>query len=129
MTSALSPEARALPLVAVVSKIPILAEALAAALDTFAEVQHFPAGGADSSGMLRYLRPDVAVVDNDQDLASIEQIAREQGFTVLAVGLADRTLRVLEKDGRWTEPVDPDPSAEVIRNIILGHLFARKAGR
>jgi hypothetical protein len=126
MTSAVSPETRALPLVAVVSKIPILAEALAAALDTFAKVQHFPAHSADTAGMVRYLRPDAVVVDNDQDLVELEAIARAQRFTVLVVDLKERALRLLDDDGRWVDPPDRDPSAEVIRNIILGRLFARR---
>jgi hypothetical protein len=118
---------RTVPLVAVVSRIPILTEALAAALDPHAKVEHFAAGREDTAGLLRYLAPDAVVVDNDADLREIEAIAREQGFTVLAVGLAERTLRLLDESGTWIDPPDRDPSAEVIRNIILARLFARKA--
>ena len=126
MTDAHSPEKRAVPLVAIISKIPILAEALVAALEPSATVEHFPAGAPDTAGLVRYLQPDALIADDDENLSELEAVAREQQFVLLAVDLPDRTLRLLDHDGHWIDPPDRDPSAEVIRNIILAHLVTRK---
>lgn len=126
MTSAVTAERTALPLVAVVSRIPLVAEALAPALEAYARVQHFPAERPDTAALLRYLHPEGVVVDNGEDLLAIEPVARDLRFVVLAVDLALRKLRVLDETGAWVDPPDPVPSAEVIRNVIVGHLLARR---
>jgi hypothetical protein len=127
MTTASSHETRALPLVTVVSRIPILAEALAAALEPHATVQYVAAGAGDTAGLLHHLRPDAVVADADGQVESLAVLARELRFTLLALDLGTRTLRLLDATGVWATPSDADPSAEVIRNIVLGQLLG--AGR
>jgi hypothetical protein len=112
------------PLVAVVCKVPLLCEALVAALDSIAEVRRFPAGRGDLGGLLRWLRPDAIVVDTEEEAGEAEAFARESGSPLVHVSLADRKIRVLGEGG-WEEPHHGDASPEAIRNAIVGSLLAR----
>ena len=53
------------PLVAVVCAVPILGEALTAALDGLAECKVIPARQPELGGLLKSLQPDAIVVDDE----------------------------------------------------------------
>ena len=112
------------PLVAVICKVPLLCEALSAALDAIAEVRHFPAGRGDVAGLLRWLRPDAVVVDTEEEAADAEDFARKTGAPLVFVSLVERKVRLL-RNGGWEEPQNGDASPEAIRNIIVGGTFGR----
>ena len=61
------PTEPALPLVAVVSSYPMLAEAVEGALEGIAEVRAFPAGQGDTADFLRLLQPAAVVVDSAEE--------------------------------------------------------------
>jgi hypothetical protein len=115
---------RAQPLVAVVCRVPLVFEALTAALEGIADVRPFPAGRADTAGLLRALAPDAVVVDSEAEARDAEAFVRETESLLVHVSIADETLRTF-KDGRWQEPEDA-ASPEAIRNAVVGGIFGRK---
>ena len=114
------------PLVAVVCVVPLVAEAVSAALD-FAEVRSF-AGHRDTPGLLRWLNPDAVVVDNPEDAAEAAEFAQTNELPVVQVCVHDRSLEVF-RDGRWHDASDEGPTPEAIRNVLAGSLFARVGSR
>jgi hypothetical protein len=113
------------PLVAVICQVPLLEEALRAAVGDVTTVRRFPPGRG-TIGLLGLLRPDGIVVDSDEEAENAAPFAREGGLPLLHVSLADRTVRVL-CDGEWNEPEELTASPETVRNIIVGGIFG--AGR
>jgi hypothetical protein len=120
-------EAVARPIVVAVCSVPLVHEALAAALDGIADVQSFPAGRGDTAGLLGSLQPAAVVVDSDDEAAQAESYARECDCPVVHLSLRERTTRLLS--GReWDGPTD-GVSPEAIRNLLVGELFGARAGR
>jgi hypothetical protein len=115
---------RAEPLVAVVCRVPLVFEALTAALEGIADVRPFPAGRADTAGLLRALAPDAVVVDSEAEARDAEAFVRETESLLVHISLADETLRTF-KDGRWHEP-EHAASPEAIRNAVVGGIFGPK---
>jgi hypothetical protein len=115
------------PLVAVVCSVPLLAEAVSSALE-FAEVRTFSGDHGDTTGLLRWLRPDAVIVDSDRDAHEAAAFALERDLPVVHLSVRDQRLRVFH-GGDWTV-VDSgeDPTPGVIRNVVAGMLFAREAG-
>jgi hypothetical protein len=114
---------RAEPLVAVVCRVPLLSEALTAALDGIASVHRFPAGRGDTAGLLRALEPDAVVVDSEAEADQAEGFARETHSPLVRVSLRDQVLRTFE-DGLWHE-AEEDASPETVRNALVGGIFGR----
>jgi hypothetical protein len=113
------------PLVAVVCDVPLLVEAVDPALESFAEVRAFKARG-DTEGLLRWLRPDVVIVDTDEDARQAAVVAKEFGVSVLHISVRERTLRVFQH-GAWRHEVNGEgPTPESIRNVVAGTLFGRR---
>jgi hypothetical protein len=112
------------PLVAVLCGIPMVGEAVAAALDSIAEVRRFPAGRGDTTGLLSWLRPDAVVVDTDEEATGAARFARETGAPLVHVSLEGPKLRVLRGDG-WEEVGAAGGSAEALRNVVVGAIFGR----
>jgi hypothetical protein len=112
------------PLVAVVCRVPLLSEALADALEGIADVRRFPAGRADTDGLLRALAPDAVVVDTEAEAHQAIAFAVEAHAPLVQVSLRDRTLRTFE-DGRWHE-ADAAASPESIRNAVVAGIFGRE---
>ena len=110
------------PFVAVVCSVPILCEAVADVLDSIADVRQFPAGRADTSGLLRALSPDAVVVDSEAEAAAAAVFARRSGSPVVRVALRQRKLHVFE-DGAWIEPEADGASPETIRNVLVGAIY------
>jgi hypothetical protein len=117
----------ALPLVAVVSGVPLLTEAVEEALQGMAEVRSFPAGGGDTASFLRFLRPDAVVVDSVEEARQATRFARDAGATLVHVSLRDQRLRLL-RSGGWIEYANGSASPERLRSALAAGLL-RKAGR
>ena len=116
----------AVPLVAFVGSVPLLAEALTEALESIAEVRRFPAGRGDTDGLLRSLRPNAVVVDTDAEAEAAMGFARAHEAPLVHVSLGDRTLRVLSNGG-WAEAAaDGGATVEAIRNVLVAGLFGRR---
>jgi hypothetical protein len=116
----------ALPLVAVVSGVPLLSEAVEQALQGIAEVRSFPAGGGDTDGFLRFLRPDAVVVDRADEARAAIRFARDEGATLVHVSLPDQRLRLL-RNGGWVEYANGLASPERLRSALAAGLL-RKGG-
>jgi hypothetical protein len=114
---------RAEPLVAVVCKVPLLSEAVTAALEGIASVFRFPAGRGDTAGLLRALEPDAVVVDTEDEAQQCEVFARETDLPLVQVSLHSQVLRTFEH-GLWHE-VDEEASPEAVRNAVVGGMFGR----
>ena len=111
------------PLVAVVCNVPLLSEAVTAALEGIADVQRFPAGRGDTAGLLRALRPDGVVVDSEEEAQQCAVFARETHSPLLQVSLHSPVLRSY-RDGLWHD-AEEDASPETVRNALVGGIFGR----
>lgn len=115
------------PLVAVVCAVPLLGEAMRAALE-FADVQTFAASGGDLDSLVRWLRPDALVVDNPESADEAATFAREHDLPVLHVSAQWREMS-LYRDGSWERIGNGEgPTPEAIRNVVAGVLFSRGSG-
>jgi len=116
---------KARPLVAVVCVVPLLGEAMESALD-FAEIRSFSASDGDIAGLLRWMRPDALIVDNEGDAEEAAAFARDHELPVLHVSVHERALR-LYRHGTWEIIVSGEGTTPtVIRNVIAGALFSRE---
>jgi hypothetical protein len=115
------------PLVVAVFAVPLLREALAAALEDIADVQGFPAHRGDTIGLLRWLKPDAVVVDDDDEAEAAASFGHESRSPIVHISLAERKLRIL-RNGGWEE-AGKGTAPEEIRNILIAGLFARGEGR
>lgn len=114
------------PLVAVVCAVPLLVEAVDAALESVAEVRAFPAAGGDVAGLLRWLQPDVVIVDSDAGAAEAAAVAEEYGLPLVHISVRERTLRLF-RHGTWQRIGNGEgPTPESIRNVVAGTLFGRR---
>lgn len=102
---------RTTPLVAVVFRVPLIVEALAAAFDGIADVQGVRHGDGGLEGLLRALRPDAVVVEGGEAQAFDLQVP------IVHVDLERQTVEVWT-DGAWRVE-DVDLSGEAIRNAVL----------
>ena len=119
------PGDRARPLVAVICAVPLLAEAIRASLD-FADVQVFAAEKGDAAGLLRWLKPDAAIVDSDESARDAVRFAHEADLPLLHISVRDATAR-LHRNGAWESVSNGEgPTPEGVRNVIAGALFARQ---
>jgi hypothetical protein len=112
-------------LVAVVCDVPLLGEAMRAALE-FADVQTFAASGGDLDGLVRWLRPSVLIVDSKEAADEAADLAREHALPVLHISVQDDELR-LYRGGAWEHVGNGDgPTSEAIRNVVAGAIFGRE---
>jgi len=110
------------PLVAVLSSVPLVGEAVGSALE-FADVRTFSADGGDITGLLQWLRPDALIVDSELGPDEIA-FAQANALPVVHIGVREQSLRVLRR-GKWTQVGDGEgPTPEAVRNVIAGALFA-----
>ncbi len=115
------------PLVALVCDVPLIAEAVAIALEEIAEVRVFPGGRGGTDGLLRSLDPDGVVVDSPREAEAAAAFAQERGVPLLEVSLVEQRLRVLGPSG-WEEDGD-SATPEAIRNMLVGRMLGREAVR
>lgn len=111
----------------VVCRAPVVSEAVAAGLESIAEVRAFAAGMGDIVGLLRSLWPDAVVVDDEANAAEAAAFARESDSLLLHVSLREARVRVM-RHGLWEDLGESPASAETIRNIIVGGIFGRRKG-
>lgn len=107
---------RTTPLVAVVFRVPLFVEALAAAFDGIADVQGVRRGDGGLAGLLLALRPDAVVVEGGEG----------QSFDLLVpVVHVDLERESIESwvDGAWRAE-DIELSGEAIRNVVLTAMLA-----
>jgi len=117
------------PLVAVLCRVQLLSEAIQGALGEIADVRVFPAGIGDTAGLLRSLKPDAIVVDDEVEAEAARGFVGESGHAALLhVSLRDGRLLVLTENG-WQDEASGGISPESVRNVLVGHLFARGASR
>ena len=107
----------------------MLQEALTAALEDIADVHAFPAYRGDTIGLLRSLKPDAVVVDDEQEAQAAAPFGRETNSPILHIAIRDRDrkLRIL-RNGGWEEAGHAAASPEEIRNILIASLLARGEG-
>ena len=113
------------PLVALLYSVPLLHEALLPTLDGIVDVEVFPAGGADVTGLLRSVNPDAIVVDDATEADEVRSWAKRHRTPVVHISLRDQKIRVL-RNGEWEESVGA--GAETIRNVLAGSLYGRRNG-
>jgi hypothetical protein len=119
---------RTRPFVAVVCDVPLLGEAMRAALE-FADVETFAAAGGDLDGLLRWLRPSALIVDSRDRADEAAAYAREHDLPVLHVSVYDGELRFYHA-GVWEQVSSSDrPTVESIRNVVAGAIFGGEVRR
>jgi hypothetical protein len=116
------------PLVAVVCVVPLLGEALCAALAGMAECKTIPAREPDLSGLLRSLQPDAIVVDDEEEAQATALYSRFARVPVVHVCRNSHQVRVLE-DGRWVTANGLEATPESVRNLVAGKIYGRKGPR
>ena len=116
---------RARPFVAVVCAVPLLGEAVRAALD-FADVRSFAATSGDIAGLVRWLGPDVLIVDNEAVAEQAVAFARERELPVLHISVQDPVLRLYRRGAWEILGTGEDVTPEASRNVVAGLLFARR---
>ena len=113
-----------LPVIAILCRVPLVAEALTGAFEGMAEVRSLPAKDGDTAGVLRWLRPDAVIVDDERAAESAASSVTSEGGLLVHVSLADRTVRVFR--GESWEVADVDGSTpDAIRNLVIGSLLRR----
>jgi hypothetical protein len=117
-----------IPLVAVVSSYPLVAEAVEGALEGIAEVRAFPAGQGDTADFLRLLQPAAVVVDNAEETEAASEFALESRATLVQTLLREDRLRLLHA-GRWQNLSDGSASPERIRSAIAAGIYLRGYAR
>jgi hypothetical protein len=113
-----------IPLVAVVSGYPLVAEAVEGALEGIAEVRAFPAGQGDTADFLRLLQPAAVVVDSEEEAEAAAAFARDSRATLVQILLREDRLRLLHA-GRWQDLSDGSASPERIRSAIAAGIYLR----
>lgn len=116
------------PLVVVVASVPLLGEAVEAALE-FAEVLAFDAGRGDVAGLLRWLEPDAVVVDREPLALEAAAFAAQSELAVLHLAVREGRLLRLDEGGGWELVEAEGASPETLRGVLAGALFARGGAR
>jgi hypothetical protein len=113
------------PLVALLYSVPMLREALSSTLDSIADVQAFPAGRGDVTGLLRSVKPDAIVVDDADEADKARSWAKRHHAPLVHICLRKQTIKSLNNGG-WDETAGA--GAETIRNLLAGSLYGRGNG-
>jgi len=104
------------PLVAVLYRVPLFAEALEGAFDGVADVRAYRTDGG-ATGLLKTLEPDAVIFEGEYENA--RAWARGRGIPVFEVDLHAGTFTIR---GEAVRPADP---AE-LRNAVAGALLGRR---
>ena len=113
------------PLVAFLYSVPLLHEALLSTLDSIADIQAFPAGRGDVTGLLRSVGPDAILVDDSSEADEARAWAGRHHVPLVHISLQEQKIRVL-RNGGWEETAGA--GAETIRNVLAGSLYGRRNG-
>jgi prephenate dehydratase len=114
-----------LPIVVVVSGVPLLSQGVESALEGIAEVRSFPAGSGETADFLRLLQPGAVVVDSAEEAEAASGFARETRTMLVQVSLRDHKLRLMH-DGRWQELPNGSASPERIRSAVAAGIYLRE---
>jgi hypothetical protein len=114
---------RALPLLAVLCRVPLLVEALRAAFDGVADVRSFRFDGDPT--LLSALQPDALIVDAGADAEAVADYAGGREIAVVHLDLEGRSLYVLH-EGSWEREDGDDVSTDAIRNALLRATLGRR---
>lgn len=106
---------RTRPLVAVLSRVPILVEALAGAFAGIADVHAVSADDVGAHGLVRAFRPDAVVAEGD----AAELV--DDHIPCLRVDFDLQEMRLREGDS-W-QLIDADLAPEAIRNVLVACLY------
>jgi uncharacterized protein (UPF0216 family) len=106
---------RTRPLIAVLSRVPLLVEALVGAFSGIADVQAVASDDVEAQGLVRAFRPDAVIAEGD----SIDLI--DADMPCVHVELETQTVSVRE-GGLW-RIVDIELSPEGIRNATVAQLY------
>ena len=112
------------PLIAVLSRAPLVSEAIAAAVDGLADVRHF-SSDEDTDGLLRSLLPDAVVVDSPERADAAVAFAHDAETPLLHISIRERRLWIYGREG-WHEDLQGGMSSEAIRNALAGALYRRE---
>lgn len=108
--------ARQRPLVAVIFRVPLFVEAVAAAFEGLADVQALRSGDVELAGLLAALRPNAVIYEGSQE--PLFQL----GVPLAHVDLEGEAVR-LQVDDMWVRH-EIELSGEAIRNLVLSAMFA-----
>lgn len=111
------------PLVAVLYRVPLVCEAIVAALDPIVSTSAFPAGVGDLLGLLDSVSPDAIVVDS-VEAGEIALYARVEEVPMVQIDLRAQQLLIFERGDLRTEET---VTAESVRNAVAGALFGLRA--
>jgi hypothetical protein len=110
---------RTRPLVAVLSRVPILVEALAGAFAGIADLHAISSDDVEAHGLVRAFRPDAVVAEGEAAALVDEHIPCVQ------VDFELQELRL--RDGDAWRVIDADLSPEAIRNVLVACLYGGEA--
>jgi hypothetical protein len=105
---------RTRPLIAVLSRVPLFVEAMAAAFAGTADVQAISPDDLEAHGLLRAFRPDAVIVEGWAPFVPSD-------IPCVTADLAAETLTV-RLDGGW-RVVGGELSPELIRNAVVALLY------
>jgi hypothetical protein len=114
------------PLVAVICAVPLVFEGLREALGQVARVQFFPAARG-TAGLLRWVRPDAVVVDDEAEAEGVSIFAAELDLPLVHVSVREQQVRIYSK-GVWLSATNGsnDPTPETVRDVLAGSLYGRR---
>jgi hypothetical protein len=102
------------PLVAVLYRVPLFAEALEGAFDGVAEVRAYRTEGG-ATGLLKTLEPDAVIAEGEYTNA--KAWARGRGIPVFEVDLRAGTFALV---GEAPRPADPAELRNAVAGALLG---------
>jgi len=106
---------RTRPLIAVISRVPLLVEALTAAFAGIADLQAVSADDVEAHGLVRAFRPDAVIVESTaSDIV-------DAGIPCVRLDLD--TQRVSIREGAGWRDLQIDLSPESIRNVLIARLY------
>ena len=112
------------PLVAVVCRTPLVAEAMRSAFDGIAAVQALPSRSG-TAGLLRSIAPDAVVVEDELDAEQATGFAETSKVPLVHISLLDRSVRVWRHDA-WRDEDRGALTPEGIRNIVVAGILERR---
>jgi hypothetical protein len=118
---------RELPLVALVCRVPLLAEAVAGALAGIAEIRTFPVHPGETASLLSSLEPNAIVVDDEAEADEAAPFARGSHTPLVHISVKPPQVRVLREVG-W-ETVGTGAAAaspESLRNLVVASIYGRE---
>jgi hypothetical protein len=110
---------RTRPLIAVLSRVPILVEALSGAFAGIADLHAISSDDVEAHGLVRAFRPDAVVAEGDAAALVDESVP------CLRVDFDLQELHL--REGHTWRLIDADLSPEAIRNVLVACLYGGDA--